>query len=76
MTSALSKRPKEEGQYLVASVSILAGLVCAGMGVVIFLQAGFLIDTLAPGLSVAEFTDELLTRQIAILQVPLFHQVH
>lgn len=67
MTAALSKRRKEEGQKLLASVSLLSGLACTGFSVLIFLNADLLIDALAPGLLVA--ADGILTREIAILQV-------
>lgn len=67
MTAALSKRRREDGQKLLASVSLLSGLTCACFSVLIFLHANLLIDTLAPGLLVA--TDGILTRKIAILQV-------
>lgn len=67
MTAALSKRRKEDGERLLASVSLISGLVCTGFSILIFLNAGVLIDTLAPGLLVA--ADGILTRQIAIAQV-------
>lgn len=72
MTAALSKRQKEEGQHLVASISLLAGLFCTGLSILIFLYAAQLINALAPGLSVA--ADGVLTQQIAVLQVPYSYQ--
>ena len=72
MTAALSKRQKEEGQHLVASISLLAGLFCTGLSLLIFLYAAQLINALAPGLSVA--ADGVLTQQIAVLQVPYSYQ--
>ncbi|KAG0565122.1 hypothetical protein KC19_8G166400 [Ceratodon purpureus] len=67
MTAALSKRRKEDGERLLASVSLISGVVFTGFSVLIFLNAGVLIDTLAPGLLVA--VDGILTRQIAIAQL-------
>jgi putative peptidoglycan lipid II flippase len=69
MTAALSKRRKEDGERLLASVSLISGLVCTGFSVLIFLNAGVLIDTLAPGLLMA--ADGILTRRIAIAQVSI-----
>ena len=72
MTAALSKRQKKEGQHLVASITLLAGLFCTGLSLLIFLYAAQLINALAPGLSVA--ADGVLTQQIAVLQVPYSYQ--
>ncbi|XP_024359491.1 uncharacterized protein [Physcomitrium patens] len=69
MTAALSKRRKEDGQKLLTSVSLLSGLACTGFSILIFLNAGLLIDTLAPGLLVA--ADGILTRRIAIIQLKM-----
>ncbi|CAK9202974.1 unnamed protein product [Sphagnum troendelagicum] len=49
MTAALSKRSKEDRQQLVESVSTIAGLVCAGMSIVVYTMAAPLLDTFAPG---------------------------
>ncbi|KAH8940731.1 hypothetical protein BDL97_14G000600 [Sphagnum fallax] len=68
MTAALSKRSKEDRQQLVESVSTIAGLVCAGMSIVVYTMAAPLLDTFAPGL-VWDAADGVLTRQIAIVQL-------
>jgi putative peptidoglycan lipid II flippase len=69
MTAALSKRSKEDRQQLVESVSTIAGLVCAGMSIVVYTMAAPLLDTFAPGLLVWDAADGVLTRQIAIVQL-------
>jgi putative peptidoglycan lipid II flippase len=65
IVSVVAKQDRKDTAALLEAINTLVGLVLVGISVVLFLMAGGIIDTIAPGLA----QTEPIARDIAVLQL-------
>ncbi|PSR13415.1 lipid II flippase MurJ, partial [filamentous cyanobacterium CCP3] len=65
IVSVVARQDRKDTAKLIEAVNTLVGLILIGMSVLLFLLAGPIIDTIAPGLS----QTDTIARDIAVLQL-------
>lgn len=65
IVSVVARQDRKDTAKLIEAVNTLVGLILIGVSVLLFLLAGPIIDTIAPGLSLAD----TVARDIAVLQL-------
>ncbi|QQE67043.1 lipid II flippase MurJ [Leptolyngbya sp. BL0902] len=65
IVSVVAKQDRKDTAALLEAINTLVGLVLVGISIVLFLTAGGIIDTIAPGLG----QTEPIARDIAVLQL-------
>jgi len=65
IVSVVARQDRKDTAKLIEAVNTLVGLMLIGVSVLLFLLAGPIIDTIAPGLSLAD----TVARDIAVLQL-------